>query len=431
MATIKNIIAREILDSRSYPTVEVELILSNGIKSLASVPSGASTGSNEAKEIRDNDQNRYHGYGVRTAINNVQKYITPELIGKNIFNQKEIDLTMINIDGTKQKSKLGANAILGVSIAVLKAAALTSNKPIYLYINDLNENPNLSLPVPMLNVINGGKHAENSNDFQEFMIIPVGFEKFKDALRAGAEVYQEIKLILRKSKKISSIGDEGGYAPSLKSNEEAIELLVDAISKSGYIPGKHIFIGLDIASTELYKDNKYNLNSENISLVSNDLIKMYSDLASKYPIISIEDGIMEDDWKSWQMLTSQIGNHVQIVGDDLYVTNPERIKKGIELKASNAVLIKLNQIGTVTETIEAIKETQKVNWGTIISHRSGETEDTVISDIAVGMNSGQIKCGAPARGERTAKYNRLIRIEEELGDKSRFLGKNIFYNFNN
>ena len=258
---------------------------------------------------------------------------------------------MINIDGTKQKSKLGANAILGVSIAVLKAAALTSNKPIYLYINDLNENQNLSLPVPMLNVINGGKHAENSNDFQEFMIIPVGFEKFKDALRAGAEVYQEIKLILRKSKKISSIGDEGGYAPSLKSNEEAIELLVDAISKSGYIPGKHIFIGLDIASTELYKDNKYNLISENTSLISNDLIKMYSDLVSKYPIISIEDGIMENDWKSWQMLTSEIGNHVQIVGDDLYVTNPERIKKGIELKASNAVLIKLNQIGTVTETI--------------------------------------------------------------------------------
>jgi len=425
MPTIKKILAREILDSRGYPTVEVELILSNGIKSLASVPSGASTGSNEAKEIRDNEQDRYHGYGVKTAINNILKYIGPEVIGRSIFDQEQIDTLMINLDGTKQKSNLGANAILGVSIAVLKAGALASDKPVYSYINN---NSNISLPVPMLNIINGGKHAENSNDFQEFMIIPIGFEKFRHALRAGAEVYQKLKSILRKNQNISAVGDEGGYAPSLKSNEEAIELLVEAISQSGYIPGKHIFIGLDIASTELYKNNKYVLSSENISLTPNDLINMYTDLVNKYPIISIEDGIMEDDWVNWKNLTTKIGNHVQIVGDDLYVTNQDRIKRGIKSKASNAVLIKLNQIGTVTETIDAIKETQKANWGTIISHRSGETEDTVIADIAVGMNTGQIKSGAPARGERTAKYNRLLRIEEELGDKSYFVGKGIYSN---
>ncbi|MBN19438.1 MAG: phosphopyruvate hydratase [Chloroflexi bacterium] len=431
MTTIQNINAREILDSRSYPTVEVEITLSNGMKSLGSVPSGASTGSNEATELRDNNKKRYNGLGVTKAINNIIKIISPELIGRSIFDQKEIDFAMINLDGTKQKSHLGANAILGVSIAVLKGAAMASNKAIYTYINELNKSRKLSLPVPMLNVINGGKHAENSNDFQEFMIIPIGFENFRESIRAGAEVYQEIKSVLSIKNKTTNIGDEGGYAPSLKTNEEAIELLVDAITKAGYIPGKEIFIGLDIASNELYKDNKYNLISENKSLAANDLIQMYNSLVNKYPIISLEDGIYESDWANWQNLTSSIGENVQIVGDDLYVTNTDRIKKGIQLKASNAVLIKLNQIGTVTETIEAIKESQNAHWGTIISHRSGETEDTIIADIAVGMNAGQIKCGAPARGERTAKYNRLLRIEEELGNKSIFLGKNIFYNFLN
>ncbi len=431
MTTIQNINAREILDSRSYPTVEVEITLSNGMKSLGSVPSGASTGSNEATELRDNNKKRYNGLGVTKAINNIVKIISPELIGRSIFDQKEIDFAMINLDGTKQKSHLGANAILGVSIAVLKGAAMASNKAIYTYINELNKSRKLSLPVPMLNVINGGKHAENSNDFQEFMIIPIGFENFRESIRAGAEVYQEIKSVLSIKNKTTNIGDEGGYAPSLKTNEEAIELLVDAITKAGYIPGKEIFIGLDIASNELYKDNKYNLISENKSLAANDLIQMYNSLVNKYPIISLEDGIYESDWENWQNLTSSIGENVQIVGDDLYVTNTDRIKKGIQLKASNAVLIKLNQIGTVTETIEAIKESQNAHWGTIISHRSGETEDTIIADIAVGMNAGQIKCGAPARGERTAKYNRLLRIEEELGNKSIFLGKNIFYNFLN
>tara|TARA_A100001037_G_scaffold301505_1_gene331155 strand:- start:17386 stop:18681 length:1296 start_codon:yes stop_codon:yes gene_type:complete len=431
MTTIQNINAREILDSRSYPTVEVEITLSNGMKSLGSVPSGASTGSNEATELRDNNKKRYNGLGVTKAINNIIKIISPELIGRSIFDQKEIDFAMINLDGTKQKSHLGANAILGVSIAVLKGAAMASNKAIYTYINELNKSRKLSLPVPMLNVINGGKHAENSNDFQEFMIIPIGFENFRESIRAGAEVYQEIKSVLSIKNKTTNIGDEGGYAPSLKTNEEAIELLVDAITKAGYIPGKEIFIGLDIASNELYKDNKYNLISENKSLAANDLIQMYNSLVNKYPIISLEDGIYESDWENWQNLTSSIGENVQIVGDDLYVTNTDRIKKGIQLKASNAVLIKLNQIGTVTETIEAIKESQNAHWGTIISHRSGETEDTIIADIAVGMNAGQIKCGAPARGERTAKYNRLLRIEEELGNKSIFLGKNIFYNFLN
>ena len=425
MTSIYSIRAREILDSRGNPTVEVDVALEDGSVGTSAVPSGASTGQYEAIELRDGDKNRYHGKGVLKALDNVQNVIRPNVIGFDAYDQEKLDSKLIELDGTENKSNLGANSILAVSLATAKAAAISSKKELFAHISKSDE---YLIPVPMLNVINGGKHAENSTDIQEFMIVPVGFRTFSDAIKAGSEVYQSLQKNLSESNLSTTVGDEGGFAPQLPSNESALEILVDAITSSGYECGRHFLIALDVAAAELFDSESklYNLVREKKIVSGEQLSEMYSAWVEKYPIISIEDGLSDDEWDDWGKMTRRVGSQVQLVADDLLTTNPIRISKGIESKAANAVLIKPNQIGTLSETLEAISLVQSVGWGTVISHRSGETEDTFISDLAVATNSGQIKSGAPARGERTAKYNRLIRIEESLGNRCRFAGRSVY-----
>lgn len=422
MHKIKEIKGREIIDSRGNPTVEVDVILEDGSFGRAAVPSGASTGSHEAVELRDLEK-RYGGKGVMKAVRNVNDILNVKLKGKS-FGQREIDEEMIKLDGTENKGKLGANAILGVSMAFAHAAAKSENKRLYEYFRDVAQFGNeFVLPTPMMNILNGGKHAHNSTDLQEFMIMPLGAPNFKEALRYGAEVFHALKKILTERGLNTSVGDEGGYAPSLPSNEAALEIIIEAIKKAGYVPGKDIFLAIDAAASEIYSDGKYDLKTENKKLTNKEMVELYAKWADKYPIVSIEDGLYEDDWEGYVMLTEKIGHKVQIVGDDLFVTNIKRLKRGIEMKAGNSILIKLNQIGTVSETIDAIKMAREAGYTSIVSHRSGETEDVTISDFVVGLGTGQIKTGSLCRGERTAKYNQLLRIEEELKEKGKFLGK--------
>ena len=427
MSTIAKVGAREILDSRGHPTVEVEATLSDGVRGRASVPSGASTGASEALELRDGDPARFGGRGVLKAVANVNRQIAPEILGLSAPDQAALDRLLVDLDGTPNKSRLGANPILGVSMAVARAAARSEGKPLYDYLS--RGNP-LTLPVPMFNIINGGRHAENSTDVQEFMVVPAGFETFSQALQAGVEVYHALRDLLGIKGSNTTVGDEGGFAPSLSSNQEAVELVLSAIEKAGHAPGTRCFIALDVAASELVVEGGlYSLPREQVTMSPGSLIKLYEGWVDRYPIISIEDGMGEADWASWSAMTDKLGDRVQLVGDDLYATNPGRIRQGIERNASNAVLIKLNQIGTVTETLEAANLAKETGWGTVISHRSGETEDTTIADLAVGISAGQMKSGAPARGERTAKYNRLLRIEEELGDSAVFAGRAVYERF--
>ena len=429
MSAISRVSARQVLDSRGNPTVEVDVVLSGGASGRAAVPSGASTGASEALELRDGDPSRFNGLGVLEAVENVRRRIAPELLGRSALDQQAVDGLLIELDGTPNKGALGANAILGVSMAVADAAARSVGRPLYEYLGRGN---GLTLPVPMFNIINGGRHAENSTDFQEFMAVPAGFATFSEALRAGVEVYHALGDLLRSSIGAagSRVGDEGGYAASLPSNRDAAELVLTAIEKAGYIPGTECFIALDVAASELLgEDGSYSLASEGGFVSSEELIGMYEGWVGEYPIISIEDGVGADDWDSWHVMTRRLGDRVQLVGDDLYTTSTSRIRRGIEGKASNAVLIKPNQIGTITETLEAVSVAKEAGWGTVISHRSGETEDTFIADLAVGLAAGQIKAGAPARGERTAKYNRLLRIEEELGEAAVFAGRSVYERF--
>jgi enolase len=425
MSTIKNVKAREILESRGNPTIEVEVELKDGTKGAAAVPSGASTGKHEALELRDGDKSRYNGKGVLKAAANVNGVIASAITGMSALDQEKIDRVLIKLDGTTDKSKLGANAILGTSLAVAHAAANFKNMPLYRYLNKAKA---YMLPVPMMNILNGGRHAENSTDLQEFMVVPAGAKSFSEALRMGTEVYHALKKVLKGKGFNTNVGDEGGFAPSLSSNKEAVEAILVAIESADYKPGQECFIALDPAASEFYKNGKYTLAREGRILTRDEMVEFYVKWAAAYPIISIEDGMAEDDWEGWQLLTKKLGDKVQLVGDDFYVTNVKRIKRGIELKASNAVLIKPNQIGTLTETIEAIETARKAGWTTIVSHRSGETEDTTIADLAAGMGTGQIKAGAPCRSERTAKYNRLLKIEAELGEKAEYAGLNAFYN---
>ena len=413
MTTISDVKAREVLDSRGNPTVEVDVALSDGAVGSALVPSGASTGANEALELRDGDASRFRGRGVLAPIENIEQHIKPAVLGMSASEQEALDSLLIEIDGTPNKSRLGANAILGVSMAAARAAAQSADKPLYAQIGGSEA---ITLPVPMLNIINGGAHAAGSTDFQEFMVVPAGFETFREALRSGVEIYHALADILQGRGLSTSVGDEGGFAPPLDDNRDAVALVIEAIERAGYRPGEQCFIALDVAASELDKQE----------YPSDKLIGIYEDWVAEYPIVSIEDGIAEDEWNDWQSLSSAIGGSAQLVGDDLFTTNTELIRKGISMNAGNAVLIKLNQIGTVTETLNAVRMTQEAGWGVVISHRSGETEDTTISDLAVGTSAGQIKSGAPARGERTAKYNRLLRIEEELGDRARFAGRRVY-----
>ncbi|MCH8311048.1 MAG: phosphopyruvate hydratase [Chloroflexi bacterium] len=426
MAQIENIKAREVLDSRGNPTVEVDILLSDGAEGTALVPSGASTGANEALELRDGGD-RYMGKGVLSAISNVHDRIAPEILGREASNQEQIDDLMMQVDGTDLLENLGANAVLGVSLALARAAAQSAGQPLYQY---LNQGRPFTLPVPMLNIINGGRHADNSTDFQEFMVIPAGFDTFRRALQAGVEIYHTLKNNLRDQGLSTNVGDEGGFAPTLGANRDAVELILKAIESAGYKPGKHVFLGMDVAASEFSPDKgSYVLKRPAMSLTSGGLLDVYDTWLNEYPFISIEDGLGEDDWESWGVMTERLGSRVQLVGDDVYTTNPTLIRKGIKDKTSNAVLVKLNQIGTVTRTLEAIRATQEAGWGVVISHRSGETEDSSIADLAVGTSAGQIKAGAPTRGERTAKYNRLLRIEEELGDKARYAGMSVYEKF--
>ena len=424
MSTIERVKAREILDSRGNPTVEVEVELFDGIVGRAAVPSGASTGKYEAVELRDGDSSRFGGQGVLKAVANVNEDIASAIIGMLATDQAAIDHKLIQLDGTANKSRLGANAILGTSLAVAHAAANLLGMPLYRY---LGGGATYTLPVPMLNILNGGKHAANSTDFQEFMVVPAGANRFSHALQIGTEVYHYLKQVLRDKGLNTNVGDEGGFAPSLPSNRQAIEAVLSAIEKAGYKPGKDCFIALDPAASEFYKDGQYILTKEDVSLSTKEMVDYYVKWVSSYPIISIEDGMAEDDWEGWQLLTKKLGSKVQLVGDDLYVTNVNRLSQGINLKASNSILIKPNQIGTLTETIAAIKMAQQASWTAVVSHRSGETEDTTIADLAVGLNTGLIKAGAPCRSERTAKYNRLLRIENELGENATFAGIQAFY----
>ena len=426
MSTIKSIKAREILDSRGKPTLEVEVELSGGIKGRAAVPSGANTGKYEAVELRDGDASRFNGLGVLKAVANVNKIIAQAIIGLPATDQEAIDHKLIELDGSDNKSRLGANAILGSSLAVAHAAANYLHLPLYRY---LGEADTYKLPVPMLNILNGGKHASDSTDFQEFMVVPARASSFAHALRMGTEVYHSLKAVLKSRGLNTNVGDEGGFAPSLPSNREAIEAVLLAIEGAGYQPGKECFIALDPAASEFFKDGQYILTKEGIVLSSQEMVDYYVNWANIYPIISIEDGMAEDDWDGWQLLTQKLGSKVQLVGDDLYTTNTNRLRRGISLKASNSILIKPNQIGTLTETIAAIRMAKDTGWTAVVSHRSGETEDTTIADLAVGFNTGMIKAGAPCRSERTAKYNRLLRIEDELGEKASFAGEKAFYNF--
>lgn len=425
MAKISKVVAREILDSRGNPTIEVDLFLSDKSFGRASVPSGASTGSHEAVELRDGDKKRYGGKGVLKAVSNVNNIIFPKIKNKD-FDQRSLDSFLIALDGTENKSKLGANATLGVSMAFAKAKALSLKKPLWRYFKDISKNKEVTIPVPMMNILNGGKHAENSTDLQEFMIMPIGAKSFKEALRWGSEVFHELKKILKSKKLNTSVGDEGGYAPSLPTNESAIEVILEAIKNAGYRAGKDISIAIDGAASEIYQDGKYHLKTENKVLTSEEMIDFYVNWVSKYPIVSIEDGLSEDDWEGYKLFTKKIGNKLQIVGDDLFVTNIKRLQMGIDQKAGNSILIKLNQIGTISETIEAVMMARKAGMTSIISHRSGETEDTTISDFVVGLGTNQIKTGSLCRSERTAKYNQLLRIEEELSKKSVFKGVKAF-----
>ena len=426
MSIITNVFGREIIDSRGVPTVEVEITLNNSIIELASVPSGASTGSFEAHELRDKDKKRFFSKGVLSSVNFINTEIRETIKGIDVREQKTIDNMLIELDGTANKSRLGANSILAVSIAVARAAAKFHNVPLFSYIGGINN----SLPTPMMNIVNGGCHANNNLDFQEFMIIPCGFETFKEALRAGCEIFYSLKKLLTKDNYSVSVGDEGGFAPDFKSNKECLDYIMSAIEISNYKPGKDIFIALDVASSEFFENEKYILKGESKSLTSSQLIDYYKELINKYPIISIEDGLHENDWVGWAELTKKIGNKCQLVGDDLFVTSVERLRKGIKNFCGNSILIKLNQIGTLSETIDTINLAKKNNFSTIISHRSGETEDTFISDLAVGINSGQIKTGSLSRSERVAKYNQLLRIEDR--NKSiKFSGKESIKNFLN
>ena len=423
--SIDSIIAREILDSRGNPTVEVEVVLAGGIVGRAAVPSGASTGVHEAVELRDGDKKRYGGKGVLQAVSNVNEIIGPELEGMLVSEQAEIDRIMIELDGTENKGKLGANAILGVSLACAKAAAEAHGLPLYRYIGGTNAK---EMPVPMMNIINGGSHADNTVDFQEFMIMPAGAPSFREALRIGAEVFHALKAVLKAKGYSTAVGDEGGFAPDLKSNEEALQVIMTAIDKAGYKAGQDVFIAMDPASSEFYKDGKYDLAGEKRKLSSKEMVAYYADLCSKYPIVSIEDGLAEDDWAGWKELTEVLGKKVQLVGDDLFVTNTKRLWEGIEKGIGNSILIKVNQIGSLTETLDCIEMAKKAGYTCVISHRSGETEDSTIADIAVAINAGQIKTGSLSRSDRIAKYNQLLRIEEELGGMAIYRGKKTFYN---
>ena len=420
MPYIDEILAREVLDSRGNPTVEVEIYTESGAFGRATIPSGASTGEHEAIELRDGEPERFMGKGVLKAVENVNEIIAPEIEGMNVLDQRGIDLFMLELDGTENKEKLGANAILGVSLAVAKAAADYLNIPLYNYIGGVNAH---IIPIPQMNILNGGKHADNNVDLQEFMIAPIGAESFKEALRMGAETYHTLKKVLKEKGYSTSVGDEGGFAPDLKSNEEPLELIVEAIEKAGYEPGVDIYIALDPAASEFYKEGKYILKAENRELTAEEMVDFYEKLVEKYPIYSIEDGLAEDDWTGWQVLTERLGNKIQLVGDDIFVTNPERLSKGIDIGVANSILIKLNQIGILTETLETVELAKKSGYSCVVSHRSGETEDTIIADFTVAINTGQIKTGAPCRVDRVAKYNQLLRIEEEMGDLAVYAGK--------
>jgi len=422
---ITSIHAREILDSRGNPTVEVETELENGTVGRAAVPSGASTGAFEAMELRDGDKKRYTGKGVLKAVDNINSIIAPELEGMDALYQREIDQMMRDLDGTENKSKLGANAILGVSLSAAKAVALSLQMPLYRYLGGINGHV---LPSPMMNILNGGEHADNSVDLQEFMIMPLGALTFSEGLRMGAEVFHNLKKVLGKDGLNTAVGDEGGFAPDLKTNEDAIKYIIKAIETAGYKPGKDIYIALDPAATEFFEKGKYNLKGEGKVLTPDEMVDYYAGLVEKYPIISIEDGMAEEDWDGWKKLTERIGDEVQLVGDDLFVTNTKRLKKGIEMGVANSILIKVNQIGTLSETMDAIEMATRAGYTAVISHRSGETGDTTIADLVVGLNAGQIKTGAPSRTDRVCKYNQLLRIEEDLGDMAKYLGKDVFHN---
>ena len=419
MPEILDVFAREVLDSRGNPTIEVEVLLEDGSKGRAIVPSGASTGEHEACELRDGDQNRYMGKGVLKAVQNVNEIIAPEIIGYYATEQTTIDKILVELDGTKNKTKLGANAILGVSMATARAAAESRGLPLYQYLGGINAK---RLPAPMMNILNGGSHADNNVDLQEFMVMPIGAPDFRTGLRMGTEVFHNLKAVLKKKGYNTAVGDEGGFAPDLKSNEEALELIVEAIKSAGYEPGVDMFICLDPASSEFYdvKSKKYNLKSENKKLSSKQMVDYYAKLCKKYPIFSIEDGMAEDDWDGWKMMTDELGDKIQIVGDDLFVTNIERLKMGIEADTANSILIKLNQIGTLTETMDAIEMAYRAGYTAVISHRSGETEDSFIADLSVAVNSGQIKTGSACRTDRIVKYNQLLRIEEEISETATY-----------
>lgn len=425
MAMITDVYAREILDSRGNPTVEVEVYLEDGTISRAAVPSGASTGMFEAVELRDGDKSRYLGKGVLKAVENVNDIIGPAIIGYDATEQVAIDKIMIELDGTPNKGKLGANAILGVSMAVAKAAAESLDLPLFQYLGGTNAK---ELPVPMMNILNGGAHADNNVDIQEFMIMPVGAENFAQALRMCAEIYHTLKNVLKGKGLATGVGDEGGFAPNLGSNEEALQVICEAIKEAGLEPGKDIMLAIDAASSEFYKDGKYELAGEGKTKTAAEMVDFYEELVNKYPIISIEDGLAEEDWDGWNVLTERLGKKVQLVGDDLFVTNTERLSKGITNDTANAILIKVNQIGTLTETFDAIEMAKRAGYTCVISHRSGETEDATIADIAVAVNAGQIKTGAPARSERVAKYNQLLRIEDLLAETAQYRGRDVFYN---
>ncbi len=426
MNTITDVYAREILDSRGNPTLEVEVFLESGITGRAAVPSGASTGEREALELRDGDMGRYLGKGVLTAVENVNSRIADQVIGMDATDQAAIDDRMIELDGTESKSNLGANAVLGVSLAVARAAAESLGLPLYRYIGGTNAR---ELPVPMMNILNGGAHADNNVDIQEFMIMPVGAKTFSEGLRMGAEIFHSLKKVLKSKGYNTAVGDEGGFAPNLGSNEEALQVIVEAISSAGYKPGEDVLLALDVASSELFKDGHYILENEKSSKkTAEQLVDFYEDLVTRYPIISIEDGMAENDWDGWKKLTERLGSRIQLVGDDLFVTNAKTLRHGIEMGVANSILIKLNQIGTLSETLDAIETAKRAGYTAVVSHRSGETEDTTLADLSVAVNAGQIKTGSLCRTDRVCKYNQLLRIEDELGASARFEGKDVFYN---
>jgi len=422
---IEDIFSREILDSRGNPTVEVDVFLSDGAMGRAAVPSGASTGTYEAVELRDEDSARYGGKGVTKAVENVNNVIAGELIGMDAMDQVAIDEQMLTLDGTPNKSNLGANAILGVSLAVARAAADSLGLPLFQYLGGVSAR---QMPVPMFNILNGGRHADWNIDLQEFMVMPIGANSFREGLRMGAEVFHALRKVLKDKGLDTGVGDEGGFAPKLTANEEAIQVIIQAIEKAGYQPGADVALAMDPASSEFYKDGKYVLKSEGKTLTGAQMVDYYVGLCEKYPIVSIEDGLAEDDWETWKLLTERLGDRVQLVGDDLFVTNVERLRKGIQMGAANSILIKVNQIGTLSETLDAIETAKRASYTAVVSHRSGETEDTTIADIVVATSAGQIKTGAPNRSERVAKYNQLLRIEEQLGDYARYGGAGVFYN---